>query len=89
MDWQGRCSQLIALILTGRTFGPGEFESLDDTQWAALMPECRDVVGTDARIEVAALREQLKQLSAREAARQKAIAAGLTEADLLALAEAR
>lgn len=89
MDWQGRCSQLIALILTGRTFGPGEFEWLDDDAWASLVRECRDAVATDARIEVSALREQLKQLSAREAARQKAIAAGLTEADLLALAETR
>lgn len=87
MDWQGRCSQLIALVLQ-RRFAAGEFERLDDVAWAALVREVRDAVATDARVEVDKLRTTVAQLSAREAAHQKALAAGLTEAEINALGAA-
>lgn len=51
MDWQDRCSQLVALLLTERTFAPGEFEAIDNVQWALLMQECRDAAKTDGRLE--------------------------------------
>lgn len=86
MDWQDRCSQLVALLLTGRAFAPGEFENLTNEQWAALMVEARAAAKTDARAEAQGLRQQLETLSAREAAISKAEALGLSTAEIEALA---
>lgn len=82
MDWQGRASQLVNLIDPGRGFRAGEFESLDDTQWAALVTDLRAKAGADHAAEAATLRVQLAAASKHEAARQKALTAGLTQQEI-------
>ena len=81
-DWQARASQLINVIDPQRGFAAGEFENLTDEQWADLLVELRTLAGTDHAREAATLRAQLAAVSKREGARQKALAAGLTEQDL-------
>lgn len=68
IDWQGRCSRLVAMLLPERSFKAGEFESLDGPAWDALEAEFRNAAKTDARIELA---EQA--IEARKAARVAAL----------------
>jgi len=82
MDWMARAAQLVNLIDPERGFAAGEFENLDTQGWAKLVASLRVLAGTDHAREVATLRTQLAALSKREATRQKAIAAGLTEAEI-------
>ena len=53
IDWQGRCSRLVALLLPDRTFKAGEFEALDGPEWNALEAAFRDAAKTDARLALA------------------------------------
>lgn len=53
IDWQGRCSRLVALLLPDRAFKAGEFEALDGPAWNALEAEFRNAAKTDARLMLA------------------------------------
>ncbi len=68
-DWQGRCSQLTGIIFPTRSFGPGAFEQLSDTDWSNLIAEAREAIKTDARLELAA-----QVLQSRQALAQAALA---------------
>ena len=82
MDWMARAAQLVNLIDPERGFKAGEFENLDTKDWAKLVASLRAIVGTDHALEATQLRAQLAVASAREAARQKALAAGLTQQEI-------
>lgn len=70
MDWQGRASQLVNLIDPGRSFAAGEFESLDDVAWTALVADLRAKALTN---------EKLADIQQREADKQAEKAAALSK----------
>lgn len=72
MDWQGRASQLVNLIDPERGFKAGEFESLDDKAWAALVAELRGKALTDDKIA------EIQQREAQKLADRRAALAKLT-----------
>jgi hypothetical protein len=85
MDWQAAATELLGLVLTGRTFAPGfDWEA----QWPALLDEVRQVVATDARIENEQLRVRLAQHDASFAAEQRLRDLGASEEDINTLRDA-
>lgn len=79
MDWQGRASQLVSLIDPERGFAAGEFESLDDKAWAALVAELRGKALTNEKIEL------VRQSEAQKIADKQTALAKLTAKEREAL----
>lgn len=77
--WQARASQLVNLIDPGRSFKAGEFESLDDAAWAALVAELRGKALTNEKVELA------RQAEAQKLADKQAALAKLTTKEREAL----
>lgn len=79
MDWQGRASQLVNLIDPERGFKAGEFESLDDKAWVALVAELRTKALTNEKLA------EIRQKEAQKAADRAAALAKLSAKDKEAL----